>query len=291
MTHDVLTMGVFDGVHKGHQALIQRAREEADKRGGQLIAMTFDPHPREVLMKTEPPKMLCSVSDRVGLLLDAGVDVVEVLDFNEEMAATTAEEFVHKSFSDGIEAVVLGSNFRFGKGANGNADTLKAMGFDAYTVDLQGEGDHTWSSTFIRGLIEEGNVKDIPSALGRRHWVNGPVVHGDKRGRELGFPTANVAVKKNIAVPREGVYAGYLIDQDTRYPAAISIGTNPQFEGTEFRVEAYAIDQTDLSIYDHPVRVEFVERLRGQATFPSLEIFISQMGNDVDQARDLLTIA
>lgn len=287
MTHDVLTMGVFDGVHRGHRVLISHAKAEADEHNGKLIVITFNPHPKAVLFPDKAPKLLCDIDDRVALLKEAGADEVKVLEFNAALAATEPEDFAKQHFPKSVKTIVIGENFRFGKGAKGDATTLQDLGYETTTVELAGDTNSTWSSTFIRTQLAEGNVKEAAKALGRNHWVSGTVVHGDKRGRELGFPTANLAVPDFIAVPKEGVYAGHIIDEDTTHPAAISIGTNPQFQGTEFRVEAYAIDQEGLDLYDHHINITFVDRIRDQATFPSLEAFIAQMHDDVALARTI----
>ena len=287
MTHDVLTMGVFDGVHRGHRVLISQAKAEADKHNGKLIVITFNPHPKSVLFPDKAPKLLCDIDDRVALLKEAGADDVIVLEFNAALAATEPEDFAKQHFPDDVKTIVIGENFRFGKGAKGDASTLQGLGYETTTVELAGDATSTWSSTFIRTQLAEGDVKEAAKALGRNHWVSGTVVHGDKRGRELGFPTANLAVPDFIAVPKEGVYAGHIIDGNITYPAAISIGTNPQFHGTEFRVEAYAIDQEGLDLYDHHINIAFVDRIRDQATFPSLEAFIAQMHEDVKTASEL----
>ncbi|RYE74888.1 MAG: bifunctional riboflavin kinase/FAD synthetase, partial [Myxococcales bacterium] len=267
----VVTIGNFDGVHRGHQHVVAKACEVGARDGLTVVAVTFDPHPLRVLRPDVAPSMLTSVEQRAALLGEAGADAVLVLPFDRELSSWTADEFIDRVLVDGLgaRAVVVGENFRFGAKAAGHVDTLVAHGgFEVIGLPLDG-GPETWSSTYVRGRIAEGDVAAAAEALGRPPAVCGPVVRGDQRGRELGFPTANVAIG-DVLAPADGVYAGWLrrLDTDERFPAAISVGTNPTFEGERSRrVEAYVLDRTDLDLYDVQVEISFVDRLRGMVAF------------------------
>ncbi|MEK9810404.1 MAG: bifunctional riboflavin kinase/FAD synthetase [Candidatus Nanopelagicales bacterium] len=293
----VATVGNFDGVHRGHQALIARAR--AALPGGpedRVVVVTFHPHPATVLRPEAAPPMLTSLSRRQELLTEYGADEVVVVPFTRELAAHSPEDFARFLREDpriAADRVVVGENFRFGHRASGDVNDLARFGvefgFGVEAVPLaSGETTVPWSSSFVRDRIADGDLASASAALGHPHRVEGPVRHGDARGRELGYPTANLAVAPDMALPPDGVYAGWLVEGPERYPAAISIGTNPQFAGTERRVEAYVLDRDDLDLYDHEVGLDLVARLRGQATFDSLEGLIEQMARDVTAARELL---
>jgi riboflavin kinase/FMN adenylyltransferase len=288
-----VTIGNFDGVHLGHRALIGQARAVADRLGVDLVAVTFDPHPMAVLRPEHAPAMLTDVETRCALLADCGVDDVLVLPFSREIAAWTPEEFVQRVLVDGLHArgVVVGANFRFGNRAAGDVAFLQAHGgFEVTGVALAG-GPQVWSSTYIRTCLGEGDVEGAAEALGRPYAVRGVVSRGDRRGRELGFPTANVPVAGQ-AVPADGVYAGRLrrLDSDEALPAAISVGTNPTFAGErERRVEAYVLDRTDLDLYDVRVEISFVARLRGMVGFDGVDALVAEINNDVAKARAILS--
>ncbi|MDO8307298.1 MAG: bifunctional riboflavin kinase/FAD synthetase [Actinomycetota bacterium] len=290
----VACIGVFDGVHLGHRALMARARREADSLGLPLVAVTFDPHPMTVVSEQGAPTSLASVAHRSALLLQAGADEVDVLPFDAAMAATDAADFVRFLLVDrlGVRAVVVGEDFRFGHQARGSVATLADLGerwgFVAIPVPLAGHGEERWSSTLARRLVVEGDLRAAAAVLGRDYRLDGIVVHGDHRGRDLGFPTANLAWPGDPTIPADGVYAGWLIDGNDRMAAAISVGTNPQFGGSERRVEAYAIGRGDLDLYGHEASIEFVERIRGQLTFPGVDALIEQMSSDVSAASTIL---
>ncbi len=291
----VAILGNFDGVHRGHQEVIARARQRASAAvpADQVVAVTFDPHPTAVLRPGHEPARLTTSERRSQLLLDAGADEVVVLPFTQEFAAQSPQEFA-VLLRDEVDAdvVVVGANFRFGKGAAGNPETLAELGaqlgFDVDVVDLAGSDGTRWSSTFVRARIAEGDVAGAAEALGRPHRVDGVVRRGDARGRDLGYPTANVEVAPGTAIPPDGVYAGYLLAAGERHPAAISVGTNPQFGGAERRIEAYALGRDDLSLYDEGAGVEFIAFLRGQQVFPSVEDLVEQMERDVAAAEGAL---
>lgn len=290
----VVCIGVFDGVHRGHQALIARGRELADDIGCSVTVITFNPHPGRVLRPEGAPAELGSLTDRIAWIKEAGADEVIVMPFTPALAATTPEEFVRLALrtQTHARAVVVGDNFTFGAGAAGNVDTLRElgarMGFAAESL-MVADGAENISSTRIRALLRmDGDVAGAARLLGRPYLIRGIVVHGDARGRDLGYPTANLAWSADLVVPADGVYAGWLLAQGERLPAAISVGTNPQFDGQDHRIEAYVIDRDDLDLYGQRVGVEFGHRLRGQETFPSTEEFVVQMGHDVDAARALV---
>jgi riboflavin kinase/FMN adenylyltransferase len=292
----VLVIGNFDGVHLGHQHVVRRAREIADHEGLRVVAATFDPHPMAVLRPEHAPLSLTDIEGRSQLLHEAGVDDVYVIPFSREIAAWTPEEFIDRVVVGGLHAahVVVGANFRFGARASGDVSTLVAAGrekgFEVEGIALDG-GPQVWSSTYVRTCLAAGDVEGAAEALGRPFAVVGHVVRGDLRGRELGYPTANVPTR-DIAAPADGVYAGWLRVLQAgaeSMPAAISVGTNPTFDGArERRVEAYVLDHTDLDLYDQLVEIAFVSRIRGMVRFDSVEALVEEMGRDVERTRDLL---
>lgn len=290
-----VAIGVFDGVHAGHRAIIERACAAAAKDGLRAVVISFDPHPNAIVRPDHTPLMLTTVDQRAELLDALGVDALLALPFTKELSQLSPEEFVERVLVSRLQAshVVVGANFRFGHRASGDVDLLRRegerLGFAVDAVELVG-GEDPVSSTRIRGLVAEGDVAAAAAALGRPHRVQGPVVRGDARGRELGYPTANLEVDASMAVPADGVYAGWLVRADgTRLPAAISIGTNPTFDGTERRVEAYALD-VDIDLYDEVVAIEFVERLRGMEKFDSVDELLVRMAQDVGDSRRILSV-
>lgn len=289
----VVAVGVFDGVHRGHRTIVSRAVDAADALGASPVVVTFDPHPARVLRPDAAPLLLGSIDERVALLSGLGIQAVLVLGFDHDVAAWPAEEFVQRVLVDALHAqrVVVGEDFRFGHRAAGDVELLKRLGrvdgFDVEAVALVGDGEPL-SSTLVRRLVAAGDVAGANAALGRPYAVRGPVVRGDARGRQLGYPTANLALPPGLAVPADGVYAGWLVRADgSRFPAAISVGSNPTFSGADRRVEAHALD-VDLDLYDEPVAVEFTSRLRGMEKFDSVEELVAKMAQDVDQVRGLV---
>jgi riboflavin kinase/FMN adenylyltransferase len=292
-----VVIGNFDGVHRGHRHVVGRAREVADREGLTLVAVTFDPHPMAVLRPEHAPSMLSHVDDRAALLSQAGADAVLALPFDRDVAGWTPEEFIQRVLVDALHAqeVVVGANFRFGHRAAGDVPTLvesgRRHGFTAEGLALEG-GPQVWSSTYVRQCLAGGDVEGAAEALGRPYAVRGVVVEGDHRGRELGFPTANVPAD-DFAVPADGVYAGrlrLLDDPDAEpLPAAISVGTNPTFAGErDRRVEAYVLDRDDLELYGRRVEISFVARIRGMVRFDSVDALVDTMTADVEEARKLL---
>lgn len=294
----VVTIGNFDGVHRGHAALLGQVVDRAKARGVRSCAVTFEPHPLQVLYPERAPEPISSTASRFDRLAATGLDAVLVLEFTLELAAMTPEAFVRDVFVDALHAaeVVVGGDTRFGAKNAGDVTTLRELG-ERYGFALRvlpdvGEG-HRISSTEVRKALAEGAVDVAARLLGHQHEVRGIVVRGLQRGRELGFPTANVGHPPEGLVPADGVYVGWLVresrsadDPEHRMPAAISVGTNPTFDDVPERtVEAYVLDRDDLDLYDETVRVEFVQRLRGNTRFDSIEALIEQMSRDVDQAR------
>lgn len=294
-----VTIGNFDGVHRGHRAVVGRARALADEAAVPLVAVTFEPHPMAVLRPEHAPSMLSTLEERAELLGAAGVDHVLALPFDREMAAWTPDEFVQWVLVEtlGATVVAVGSNFRYGNRAAGDlahlAQAGEQHGFTAVGVPLDG-GPQVWSSTYVRTCLAAGDVAGAAEALGRPFVVRGVVVQGDQRGRELGYPTANVPVPPAAASPADGVYAGWLTCLDgpaagERHPAAISVGTNPTFDGhRERRVESYVLDRTDLELYGVEVEVAFVERVRGMVRFDGVEQLLEAMAGDVERTREVL---
>lgn len=288
----VVVIGVFDGVHKGHQELLNRAKAIAD--GREIIVLTFDPHPTTVFAPDRAPFMLTTLADRVELLKIHGADQVAVMKFNEKFAAMSPEDFVKSVLVDQLHAstVIVGKNFTYGHKAAGNVDSLinSAVTYN-FTVDAQelnSDNGEVISSSRIRTLVSEGKVEDARLLLGRPHRLDGVVVHGEKRGREIGYPTANLGNIDGQAIPADGVYAGWLTVGINFWPAAISIGTNPTFAGERGRqVEAYALDQEGLELYDKNASIEFGWFLRPTLKFDGLEPLLVQMKIDCDQARKL----
>ena len=293
----VVTIGVFDGVHRGHRVIIGQAAACAAALSLPLAVLTFDPHPDEVIRPGSHPPLLCTLRYRAELLGKLGADVVCVLPFSVEFSRLAAEEFVRIVLVDGLHAaaVVVGENFRFGHKAAGDVALLAELGekydFAARGVPLFTDAGVIVSSSSIRALLAAGDVAGAARDLGRPHRVEGVVVRGHRRGRALGFPTANAEPPPFTAIPADGVYAGWLAALDLtgaeaeRWPAAISVGTNPTFDGAERSVEAHALDRDDLDLYGTHVAVEFAGRLRGMVKFGSVEELVAQMHRDVAEAR------
>ena len=296
----VVTIGNFDGVHLGHRHVLRRAHEVAADSPADafVVAVTFDPHPMQVIAPSRVPARLTSIDVRVRLLAAAGADHVLVLPFDRDMSQWSPEEFVDRVVVKALRAaaVVVGENFRFGSKAAGDVAFLReqgaAKGFTVEGLALDGD-EQPWSSTYVRSLVASGDVAAAAQVLGRFHGVDGVVVEGDKRGRELGFPTANIPASNAVAVPDDGVYAGWLrVDgMKDALPAAISVGTNPTFDGIDRRVESYVLDRDDLELYGVHVEALFVDRVRGQVAFDGRTALIEQMHRDVADVRRLLAAA
>jgi riboflavin kinase/FMN adenylyltransferase len=306
----VVTLGNFDGVHKGHQAVfstvVERARGYGSagsdgSAGARAVAVTFRPHPIAVLYPERAPQIITSPDQRLELLSATGLDAVLVMEFTREFALWTPERFVVEVFVKalGARVVVVGEDTRFGVRNSGDVNTLRRLGaehgFEVLALPDVGNGGR-WSSSRVRALVTSGDVAGAAEILGHLHQVSGEVVHGDHRGRLLGYPTANLHKESAGLIPADGVYVGRLIrpslperDPDHCLPAAISIGTNPTFAGTERRVEAYVLDRTDLDLYGETVAFEFIERLRATEKFDTIEELVQQMDDDVERARTVLS--
>ncbi|MSW23671.1 MAG: bifunctional riboflavin kinase/FAD synthetase [Actinobacteria bacterium] len=288
-----VAIGIFDGVHLGHQEILKRAKEVSNGKG--VIALTFDPHPMQFFAPDKAPTMLVSVERRVELLKQHGADAVIVCEFDSEFAKKSPEEFVSEVLVKHlkISGVVVGENFSYGHKALGKVADLiasgKSHGFVAEEVALAEIDGAVVSSTRIRQAIAVGDIDLAKNLLSRPHRLQGIVVHGEKRGREIGYPTANLGYSTSYnSVPADGVYAGWLEVGGQRWASAISIGTNPTFAGERSRqVEAYALDQIGLDLYDQSAVIDFGWRLRDTLKFDGLEPLLEQMKKDCDQARIL----
>ena len=285
----IVVIGNFDGVHKGHQQVLNRAKEIAGDE--KIVALTFDPHPVSIFAPERTPTLLTILSDKIELLKIHNADQVAVIKFTKEFAAMAPEEFVNKVLVEQLKAttVIVGQNFTYGFKAAGNVVTLAQHSeFKTIVLDLQSNAEQAISSTRIRSAIVNGDVESAREMLTRPHRLDGIVVHGEKRGREIGYPTANLGNIEGQTIPKDGVYAGWLTVGIDRWPAAISIGTNPTFEGARGRqVEAYALDQVGLDLYTKPATIEFGWRLRDTLKFDGLEPLLEQMAKDCLEARRL----
>lgn len=289
----VVTIGVFDGVHRGHQAIIRHAVATARASGLSSVVLTFDPHPAEVVRPGSHPAVLTGPQFKADLIEALGVDALCVLPFTMDFSRLAPDEFVHDVLVEHLHAatVVVGENFRFGHKAAGDVTLLtelgRRFGFSVENSPLLTDDGTTFSSTYVRACIAAGDVSAAALALGRDHRVEGVVVRGDQRGRGMGFPTANLETLPHAAVPADGVYAGWLIRGGKRLPAAVSVGTNPTFSGTQRRVEAHVLDFDD-DLYGEHVGVDFTAYIRPMTPFTSVEGLIEAIAADVEQTRVIL---
>jgi riboflavin kinase/FMN adenylyltransferase len=285
----VVAIGIFDGVHAGHQQIIATAKHQ-----GEVTVMTFDPHPTSVFAPERTPTQLVNIKDRVELLKKAGAVAVDVVTFNKEFSQLSPDQFIEDILIGRFSAehVVIGENFNFGYKAQGTPKYLTEVGpkygFGVSIVKLQEDRGSSISSSRIRNLIIDGQIERANELLTRNFYLKGVVIHGEKRGREIGYPTANIGLTPLATIPADGVYAGWLSVGENRWAAAISIGTNPTFPGVRGRqVEAYALDQVGLDLYDQEGKIEFGYRLRDTLKFDGLAPLLEQMKKDCDQARQL----
>ncbi|MFD8495519.1 bifunctional riboflavin kinase/FAD synthetase [Amycolatopsis sp. NPDC059657] len=298
----VVTIGVFDGVHRGHQVLINRTVEVAAERGLPAVVLTFDPHPSEVIRPGSHPAQLTTLRRKAELVEGLGADVFAVLPFTLELSRLSPHEFVHEVLVDRLHAaaVIVGENFTFGNKAAGDVELLRTLGkrfgFTAQGAELQGrsvaESEITFSSTYVRSCIDAGDVQAAAEALGRPHRLEGIVVKGDGRGHDLGYPTANLSTPRFAAVPADGVYSCWFTrsaDPSRKLPAAVSVGTNPTFSGRERTVEAFVLD-IDEDFYGQHVALDFVAKLRDQVKFSSSEELVKQIDDDVVRTRKALEL-
>ena len=297
-----VTIGAYDGLHLGHRAVIAEVQREASARGLASAVVTFDRHPASVVRPESAPKLLCDLDQKLELLESTGIDLVVVIRFDEQRADETADEFVQEVLVDCLKArtVIVGADFHFGKGRGGDVALLNRLGpdlgFDVHgmaLVDVDGRptaDDRRVSSTAIRRALVAGEVEAAAGMLGRPHEVRGVVHQGDQRGRDLGFPTANVAVPGSILLPADGIYAGWFVRADGQVlPTAISLGRRPTFYETADAslLEAHVLDFSG-DLYDERVAVRFVTRLRGEERFDTVEDLIEQMQRDCEDARRIL---
>ncbi|HEX6499493.1 MAG TPA: bifunctional riboflavin kinase/FAD synthetase [Micromonosporaceae bacterium] len=288
-----VTIGVFDGVHRGHQEIIGHTVKRARDLGVSSVVVTFDPHPSEVVRPGSHPAVLTEPARKAELIEALGVDVLCAIPFTKDFSRLSADAFVHDVLVEHLHAavVVVGENFRFGHRAAGDVALLERLGRTfGFAVDhppLVAGDDTVYSSTYIRACVASGDVAAAARALGRPHRIEGVVVRGDQRGRKLGFPTANLLCAEHAAIPADGVYAAWLVRRSERYPAAVSIGTNPTFSGRQRRVEAYVLD-FDGDLYGERLALDFVAHLREMRTYDAVEPLAAQIAEDVRQTRDLL---
>ncbi len=296
-----LTIGVYDGVHLGHQSVIEATKASAERHGARTALVTFDPHPAYVLRPESAPRLLTDLDQKLELLEAVGVDTVVVVGFDDERSNETAQEFVERVVVGclGAKAVVVGSDFHFGKDRTGNIDLLAKLG-ELHGFEVEGlellprvQTEEAVSSTAIRRALAGGDVSVAARMLGRLHEIRGPVVEGDQRGRTIGFPTANVAVPRMMALPADAVYAGWYIRPDgSRWPTAINIGKRPTFyqNAEHSLLEAHLIG-FDGDLYGEPARVQLVELLRSEQRFDGIEALKSQLSVDVARAAEVLQAA
>lgn len=306
----VVTIGNFDGVHRGHQHVLAQVTQTARRHNIPAVAVTFDPHPAQVHRPESAPELIMGLQDKLEALGSTGLDAVLVMKYTLDLAAMTPLEFVRDVLVEGLNAehVVVGHDLRFGAGNGGDVGTMQELGeklgfsvqvvneFGAggFPLHHDGDADRRCSSTWVREALSQGDVVTAAAVLGRPHRMRGEVVHGAARGRDLGFPTANLSHDSTGYVPADGIYAGWLIDESgTRWPAAISVGSNPTFDGVSRQVEAHVIDRPreaveDFDLYGQTVAVEFTRRLRGMVAYQGPEALVEQMNLDVAQAHELL---
>jgi len=289
-------IGKFDGVHAGHRAVIDDLKAIAAREQLTAVVVTFDRHPLALLSPATCPSALVSAEQKLTLLAETGVDATLLLEFNHALSSLPPREFVERILVTALHArfVLVGRDFRFGAGGAGDVDLLRDLGmefgFEVRTIDdVKPDGERRVSSTWIRELLGTGAVNAAGQLLAHPPTVRGVVVHGAARGRELGFPTANLSADSEGLIPADGVYAGWLTDAGRRYPAAISVGNNPTFDGVaQKQVEAYVLDEVDLDLYDHVVDVSFVERIRGMVAYSGIDPLIAQIRDDVVRVRSIL---
>ena len=298
----VVTIGNFDGVHRGHGAVLEAAVNAAREAEAMAVALTFHPHPAQVHRPEAAPELLTGLADKLDLLAEHGLDATLVIDYTLVFAAQDASMFVQRYLVDALKAraVVVGADVRFGRGNSGDRTTMTELGrrhgFDVHVVhDVADPGERRWSSTWVRELLAAGNVEAATDVLGRPHRMRGVVVRGHARGRDLGFPTANLDADASGAVPADGVYAGWLLrrpgtETGERMPAAISVGTNPTFDGLVRQVEAHVLGRWDLELYGEEVVVEFSHLLRPTVRFEGIDALVRQMQQDVRDTAERLGV-
>lgn len=300
----VATIGIFDGVHLGHRRILTRVVERAGVLGVRGVALTFDPHPATLHAPEAGIELIMPLPDRLNALAAVGIDATLVEPYTWELASFRAEDFVRTYFVEalGARVVVVGRDVRFGRDNEGDLETLEELGKRyGFAVDVvddvhETEADRRYSSTWVRQLLARGDVEAAARVLGHPYRLRGEVVHGFARGRTLGFPTANLRAGEVGMVPADGVYAGWLIvpvegtGAVAALPSAISVGTNPQFSGTQRTVEAHVLGRSDLNLYGTSVAIDFIKRLRGMVRLDSVEELQVQMDDDLRASADVLGV-
>lgn len=301
-TSSVVTIGAFDGLHIGHRTIIRQVVEEAlATLGRRSVLVTFDRHPASLVRPESAPKLLSTHEHKLELLEETGLDATAVINFDENQAGESPEQFVERVLVDCLRAelIVVGEDFHFGKGRSGNVELLKALGerhgFEVRPVELVNSGSETASSTSIRTAIARGDIETANVMLSRPYEMSGVVKRGDARGRTIGFPTANIEVSTDYAQPAEGVYAAWYVrdmpdGSSVTLPAAVNIGRRPTFyeHAPLALIEAHVIDAEGIDLYDEQARLRFVARLRAEHRFDSLEDLKRQLRIDIDDARRVL---
>ena len=300
INHDpntVVTVGTFDGVHTGHRVLMETVVKKAEKRNARSVVVTFDPHPREIINPgKEGIKLLTTLKERAEILNDLGVDILLVIPFDRDFSLLSSEEFVRDIIYEkvGVSEFVIGYDHHFGRDREGTIDTLKKLGkelqFDTYVVSKQEMGEVTISSTVIRKtLSEEGDVKQASEYLKRAYLLNGIVMHGDERGRKIGYPTANIkAEHKNKVIPKNGVYAVKVRVENTWFSGMMNIGVRPTFDGEVKTLEVNIFD-FDKEIYGDTIQVRFIDRIRDEVKFSGVEELKAQLASDKKEALEILS--
>jgi len=288
----IVTIGVFDGVHRGHKKIIESCVKRSRSMNLPSVALTFDKNPR-VVFSSAPPCIIAPHRKKLELIEKLGIDYTIVISFDEKFASLDAIKFCENVLSDelGARCICVGENFRFGRGGVGDVELLgregKRLGFEVEVHKLLKFEGGVISSTLIRELIASGNVSSVLKALGRPYSISGRVVEGQHRGKELGFPTANIQTESQYCIPADGVYAGFTIFRGNRFRSAINIGTNPTFGDKMKAIEIYIFD-FNQDVYGETLEVEFYKRLRDEIKFPCPEELITQMRNDVERTKKLL---
>ncbi len=288
-----MTLGNLDGIHLGHQALLQRVVQDAKARGSRSVVLTFEPHPLKILAPERAPKLILTHKDKMLLLHSSGVDVVIIQAFNSLFANVEAEEFVRRYLIERlkVQKMWVGKDLRFGKGRKGRVEDLVRWGaedgFEVGIVEPVELGGVRVSSSRIRNLIGQGKVLEARRYLGRYHFVSGRVASGHQRGRQLGFPTANIAPRTEV-LPLDGIYATFLQVGEQRCPSVTNVGVNPTFGGGPRTIESYIFDFAG-DLYEEPVKLFFVKRIREERKFPTPESLVEQMKKDVLSAKEILS--
>lgn len=299
----VVTIGNFDGMHNGHKKVVATCIERARRLGVEAVAVTFDPHPQQVHHPESELSLISPLYDRLNAMAASGLDATLVAHYDASVYSLEPEEFVVEFLVErlGAQEVVVGEDFRFGCRNSGDVASLRELGrrygFDVVMVtDIEAPEGRRWSSSWVRELLASGDVGGAARVLGHLHRIRGHVEHGFKRGRQLGFPTANLCSDIEGVVPGDGVYAGWLVrsvpgtNSSEFLPAAISVGTNPHFDGVERTVEAHVLGRHDLHLYGEKVAVMFVARIRAMRTFASLDELLIQMDDDLRHTAFILGV-